>query len=241
MSCRRLARVLSPVVLVLGLLAGCAGEAESPPPRPKGTKLVSASARDLATIRSVKFDFTVSGKIPGFRIRSASGVAGAQGWAKGTVDVQQGLEHTEYRFTLRQNSVVLTNGDGATSERPAPEGFLPGTLLSADTGIGELLRDATDLRTETTEVLHGVETFRVGGKLDKSVLAAFIPGVWADANVKFWVAKAPGHRLRRIWIQLPPRKPNVGVVAIQLALSKPTEPVRPTQTHAPASPTRSPS
>lgn len=234
--------MLLPVVLVLGLLTGCAGESEPPPRRPDGAKLVAESARDLATVRSVRFTFTVTGRIPGFRIRSASGVASARGWANGTVDVQHGLEHTEYRFTLKQDSVVLTDGTGGPRRRPAPEGFLPGTLLSTGSGIGELLRKATKLRTETTEVLHGVETFRVTGKLDKSALATLIPGVWADATVKFWVAKAPGHRLRRIWIQLPPRKPNVGVVAIQLALSKPTEPVRPTQPstrQAPASSTRS--
>lgn len=224
--------MLLPVVVVL---AGCTGATEPPPQRPAGAKLVAESAAELTTVRSVKFNFTVSGRIPGFRIRSASGVARAQGWARGTVDVQQGREHTEYEFTLSQDSVVLTDDEGTPSERPAPEGFLPGTLLSADNGIGALMRAARKLRTETTETLHGVETFRVTGKLDRSALAALIPGVWADATVKFWVAKAPGHRLKRIWIQLPPRRPNLGVVAIQLSLSEPTEPVRPTPT---ATPTR---
>lgn len=228
---RMRARASLPAVLMLGLLAGCSGASSEPrPQRPEGAELVAESAADLATVRPVKFTFTLSGTIPGFRVRSASGVAGAQGWARGTVDVQQGLGHTEYEFTLRRDSVVLTDGEGSPSERSAPERFLPSALLSAHDGIGALMRAATKLRTETTETLDGVETYRVTGRLDRSALAKLVPGVWADATVKFWVAKAPPHRLRRIWIQLPPPRPNVGVVALQLALSEPTEPVRPTRT-----------
>lgn len=208
-----------PVILVLGLLTGCDTAAQPAAHSPGAATLVAKSAQNLDTLQRVEFTFTLTGTIPGFPVRSASGVADAGGWARGTVDLQQGLDHTEYNFTLTDDSVYLTAGAGAPTERESPESYTPERLLSADTGIGALLHAATALHTETTETLHGVETYRVTGKLDRTTLATVIPNVWADAVVKFWVTQAPSHSLRRVWVQLPPRKPNLGVVSVQLALS----------------------
>lgn len=234
-------RFVLPIVLVLGLLAGC-DSAATPGPLPRAAELAAKSARSLRALDSVQFRFSVNGTIPGFPVRSAGGVARTSGWAKGTVDLQHGLGHTEYQFTLNGGTVRLTGGDGPPSTRPVPQEFTPADLLNSDSGIRLLLRRATSLRTETTETMHGTPTFRVTGKLDKATLSAIVPGVWADAVVKFWIGKAPQHALHRIWVQLPPRQPNAGVVALQLALSKHNAVTKPSSSVSTSSgPSRQPS
>ncbi len=115
-------------------------------------------------------------------------------------------------------------------ERAVPELVAPARLLDPATGLGTLLRQARGLETETREDLDDVATYRVGGELPREAVAAFVPGVHADVDVKFWVgADAPGH-LRRVWVQVPPRQKNEGAVVLELALTRHDVPVASTVT-----------
>lgn len=222
-------RIVLLIVVVLGLTAGC-GTPSEPSRSTTAGDLVAAAAKKLRQLDSVTFDFSINGTIPGFRIRTASGALLPDGTATGTIDLQHGREHTEYEFTIDGTTLRLTD-DGSSKTRTLPQQYTPAHLLRSAEGIRLLLREANGLHIETTESLHGVSTFRLTGKLDQATLGRLVPGVWADAVVKFWISKGPSHTLQRVWVQLPPRRPKAGVVALELSLSRYNAVSRPTSTN----------
>jgi lipoprotein LprG len=70
-----------------------------------------------------------------------------------------------------------------------------------------------------------VDTYRVGAKLSKAVISSVVPGIQSDVDIKFWVEKAATRRLMRVWLQIPPAKPNEGAIMLELALSNLNVPV----------------
>lgn len=215
----RTTRTTLHLVIVLCLLLGCDSSDEQPSRLPDATTLLAKSADRLRALRSVELTFSVNGKIPGFAVLNLDATAKANGWAAGTVELQRELQNTEYEFTLRDGTVHLSDDSDDRTTRPVPSRYRPQRLFDGETGIRRLLTSATGLRTETRESLDDTTTFRVTGKLSEHALAAFVPSAWGESIVKFWVAE-DRHVLRRVWIQLPPRRPNAGVVAIELALSE---------------------
>ncbi|WP_199433831.1 LppX_LprAFG lipoprotein [Qaidamihabitans albus] len=220
------------LVLLLGALGGCTSAPDTAGPLPDGGSLVAASADALRDLRSVSFEFAVSGAIPGLAVREVTGEAargeGAHGFAHGDVDVQHTDERAQYEFRVDGGTLYLTGSDDEHTEQPVPAGFDPARLLDPEDGLRSLLTGATNLRTESREKLGEVATYRVTGELPEHVVSALVPGIRSDAHVKFWVAEAAGRHLRRIWIQVPPRQPNEGAVTLELALSDHNAPVEPT-------------
>ncbi len=68
----------------------------------------------------------------------------------------------------------------------------PSGILDPDRGVAKVLSTATNARTEDTETVNGVETYRVSVNLDSTVVGAVVPGtpkgtigkVWLDQNSK---------------------------------------------------------
>ncbi|WP_216214458.1 LppX_LprAFG lipoprotein [Amycolatopsis aidingensis] len=226
MLCRRTALVIA---LALGLLAGCTSSPDTTGPLPEPKGLVSAAADRLAELRSVRFSLGLSGTVPGLNIRSMEGAAsvagGEFGWASGTADVQDELERTEYEFLLQGDTLYLTDKEGTRHERPVPTRYAPASVLAPETGIRRLLTSATELETEGKEELDEVEAFRVAGAVRREVISALVPGIQSDVDVKFWVTTAQPRDLVRVWMQIPPRKPNEGAVMLELSLTGHNTPV----------------
>jgi lipoprotein LprG len=222
-------RLVVAVFLVVGLLGGCSSSTDAGGPLPDGPALVTASAKALAGLRSVRFTLGVSGDLPGLPIRQVQGDAtldgSPQGTAKGRADVQETVNRFQFDYVLDGDKVYVTEKDGKHQEFPAPPEFTPAALLRPDGGLYRLLSNATDLKTEIEEKLNGVETYRVGGKLSKAVISSVVPGIQSDVDVKFWVEQAATRRLMRVWIQIPPIKPNEGAIMLELALSNLNVPV----------------
>ncbi|WP_028662360.1 LppX_LprAFG lipoprotein [Saccharomonospora iraqiensis] len=227
MPIRRLAVVLVAALTVVG---GCAASPDTTGPLPDGRELVDTATRALADVRGVRFEFHVSGALPGLPVRTVEGVAtrdgGPHGSARGEADVQRGTERHRYDFVLDGAELRLTDPDDSTADRdggaggtrPAPGPLTPARLLDPEHGLTTLLREATALETESREELDGVPSYRVGGELDREVVAGFVPGVHDDVAVKFWVAGRGQGQLLRVWMQVPPRQKNEGAVMLELAL-----------------------
>ncbi|GAB3498617.1 LppX_LprAFG lipoprotein [Amycolatopsis cihanbeyliensis] len=228
MLCRRTALVTA---LALGLLAGCASSPDTTGPLPEGRGLVAAAADRLAELRSVRFTLGVSGTVPGMNIRNLEGAASTEGgefgWASGTADVQDGLERVEYEFLLQGDTLYLTGNEGSRWEEPVPARYAPATVLAPETGLRQLLTSARELETEGREELEEVEAFRVNGAVSREVVSELVPGIQSDVDLKFWVTAEQPRDLVRVWMQIPPRKPNEGAVMLELALTEHNLPVRP--------------
>jgi lipoprotein LprG len=190
---------------------------------------VAASAKALAGLRSVRFTLGVSGDVPGLPIRQIAGDAtldgSPQGTAKGRADVQESVNRFQLDYVLEGDKLYVTDKNGKHQEFPAPAVFTPAALLRTGGGLYRLLTKATDMQTEIEEKVNGVDTYRVGAKLSKAVISSVVPGIQSDVDIKFWVEKAATRRLMRVWLQIPPAKPNEGAIMLELALSNLNVPV----------------
>ncbi|EHR49339.1 Protein of unknown function (DUF1396) [Saccharomonospora marina XMU15] len=222
MQSRRFALSIS-LLLAIALLGGCAASPDTTGPLPRARSLLDASADALGQLHSVNFAFNVSGAVPGLSVREVEGVARRDppphGYARGTADVQHGIKRAQYEFVVADGALTLENGEGLTRREPVPQPFDPAQLLGRKNGLRTLLDGARQPHTEGKEELHDVPTFRVDGKLPRHVIAAVVPGVHTDVDVKFWVSQDPSRRLLRMWVQVPPRQRNEGAVMLELALT----------------------
>ncbi|TNC23125.1 LppX_LprAFG lipoprotein [Amycolatopsis alkalitolerans] len=204
-------------LLIMALAAGCSASPDTRGPLPDATGLVTAAAATLAGIRSVRFDLSVSGSIPGMDVREIKGWASRDGTASGQADMQESTNRFELRYEIAGDRLTLTDKHGTRTREPMPAEYAPAGLL--EQGLPKLLTSATGLKTETKENVQGVETYRVTGELGKDVIASVVPQIQSDVDVKFWVTRTEPRTLVRIWMQVPPRQPNEGAVMLELALS----------------------
>jgi lipoprotein LprG len=226
MFCRRTALV---VLLVLGLLTGCATSPDTSGPLPDGSGLVRASAVAVQTLRSVTFTFGSSGALPGLDIRGVDGQAtldgGPEGFARGHADVQETTNRFKYDYQLSGGTVYLTDQHGKRQRVPAAPEYTPAALLGPAGGLYRVLTGATQLKTERKERLDDVVAYRVTGKVPQHVIAGVVPAVQSDVDVKFWVSQADSRDLVRVWMQIPARLAGEGAVMLELSLSEPNRPV----------------
>lgn len=225
MFCRR--SVLA-VLVVAAVLGGCASP-DTSESLPAGPELVTASAKALTSLHSVRFTAGLSGTVPGLPFRQIEGDAtvdgGPPGAAKGRADMQESLDRFQLDYLLQGDTLHVTGKDGQRQDLPAQPEFTPVALLRPPGGLYRLLTNATDLKTETTEKLDTVETYRVAAKLSKAVISSVVPGIQADVDIKFWIEQAASRQLMRMWLQIPPSQPNEGAVMLELALSNQNVPV----------------
>ncbi|GLY68192.1 LppX_LprAFG lipoprotein [Amycolatopsis taiwanensis] len=212
---RRIAGVL---LAAAALATGC-GPSPDTSGLPDGTQLVSAAGASLDQVRTVRFDFDVSGTIPGLDVRAVSGQASRDGSASGKADVQDTVNRFETTFAINGPTLYLTDQHGNRTERPVPAGYNPAVVLDPSRGLPRLLTEATGLKTETKEDVQGVQAYRVTGELAGNVVSSVVPQIHSDVDVKFWVTQSEPRELVRVWMQVPPQQPNEGAVMLQLALS----------------------
>ncbi|HVW40648.1 MAG TPA: LppX_LprAFG lipoprotein [Amycolatopsis sp.] len=220
---RRTAGVL---LLLVALMCACSASPDTRGPLPDAGVLVTAAAATFDQIRAFHFDFSVSGTIPGLDIREVKGQAGRDGGpygsATGQADMQESTNRFELTFAIAGDTLRLTDAKGVQTEEPVPAAYNPVALLEPAKGLPNLLRSASDLKTETKEDVQGVATYRVTGELAKDAIASVVPAIHSDVDVKFWVTQAEPRTLVRVWIQVPPRQPNEGAVMLELGLSPPS-------------------
>jgi lipoprotein LprG len=210
-------------LLILALACGCAASPDTRGPLPDGSALVAAAATTFEGLRSIQFDFSVSGTIPGLDVREVRGQAsregGPYGTAMGQADMQESTNRFEMSFQISGGRLRLTDQHGVQTEEPVPAYYNPAALLDPGSGLPKLLKAATGLATETKEDVKGVATYRVTGELAANVVSRVLPGIQSNVDVKFWVTQSEPRDLVRVWMQVPPRQPNEGAVMLELALS----------------------
>ncbi|WAL64773.1 LppX_LprAFG lipoprotein [Amycolatopsis cynarae] len=226
-------RAASFLALTLALVSGCTASPDTRGPLPDATGLVTTAAASFEQVRTLQFDFSVSGTIPGLDIREVKGQAsregGPYGSASGQADMQESTNRFEMGFQIVGDRLRLTNQHGLQTDEPVPPEYRPVLLMGPDSGLPKLLKSATGLRTETKEDVKGVQTYRVTGQLAKDTVAEVLPAVQSNVDVKFWVTQSEPRTLVRVWMQLPPRQPNEGAVMLELGLSGVNQPVSTTR------------
>lgn len=177
---------------------------------PDGKTLLQEAAASTADIKSAHFTLAVNGEIPGLSVKSAEGDLTREGSdggaAKGTVSMDLMGSLFEGEFVLVDNSLFVKGPTGGYTELPATmvrSLYDPAAILDPDKGIANVLKNVTDPRTEGTEDVDGVSTYKVTGKVTKDVVSSLVPGVDSDVDITFWLRQDDGHQPVKASVKAP--------------------------------------
>ncbi|MGH3949294.1 MAG: LppX_LprAFG lipoprotein [Pseudonocardiaceae bacterium] len=226
MLCRLIALML---MFALGAAGGCTSAPAPAPQAPDAQALAEEAADSLEDLRSATVTLRTTGAIPGLvvhkaeaRIRTEGGAAGS---GRGEATIYRADGSADVEFTLADDTLTVVHENGDRSRLRAHGSYLPATLFSRDGPLGTMLTSATGLRTEATEEMDGVTTYRLGGELSRSVISSLLPQVTSDVQVKFWVGGPTAPALYRVWIQVPPPRPNQGAAMLEVGISEHNQPI----------------
>jgi lipoprotein LprG len=176
---------------------------------PDGAGLLKDAAASTADIRSAHFTLTVNGEIPDLPVKSAEGdltrEGGDSGAAKGTVAMTLMGDLFEGEFVLVEESLYIKGPTGGWQQLPASlvrNLYDPAAILDPDRGVAKVLESVQNAKTEGTEDIDGVSTYRVTGRVAQDVVSQLVPGISSDVDITFWVRQDDGHQPVKATVQV---------------------------------------
>lgn len=168
---------------------------------PDGRGLLTDAAASIADVKSAHFTLTVNGEIKDLPVKKAEGdltrEGGKGGAAKGTVSMELMGSLFEGDFVLVDDALYIKGPTGGWQKLPASlvrSLYDPAAILDPDRGVANVLKSAQNVKTEGTEDIDGVATYRVKSRVAKDVVDDLVPGVSSDVDVTFWVRQDGGHQ-----------------------------------------------
>jgi lipoprotein LprG len=196
---RLLFALLTPLLLIAGA-SGCSKD-EDPSTLPDGATLLSESATAMQSVQSSHIVIEVDGAIGSLPIKRAEGDLKREGDAQGNIQLQQFGQLIQLDFVLLGDDAYLkfpTGGwqkqAGGTSSFP----YDPSAILDPSRGIAKLLSTATNARTEGSENVGGVDTYRVAVDFDNTAASALVPGVPPGVKGHVWLDKQSKHLVKAV-------------------------------------------
>ncbi|MFC4853940.1 LppX_LprAFG lipoprotein [Actinophytocola glycyrrhizae] len=193
------------VTLALTAAVATACSSDDPPAGdgnlPDGTELLRDAAASMADVGSAHFALKVNGELPELSVKSAEGdltrEGGSGGAAKGTVAMDLMGNLFEGEFVLVDDSLYIKGPTGDYQELPASmvrSLYDPAAILDPERGVANVMENVTDARTEGSEDVAGVSTYRVVGRVTKDVVSSLVPGIDSDVDITFWLRTDDGHQ-----------------------------------------------
>jgi lipoprotein LprG len=168
---------------------------------PDGAGLLKDAAASTANVKTAHFTLTVNGTVPDLPVKNAEGdltrEGGEGGGAKGTVSMELLGDLFEGEFVLVDKSLYIKGPTGGWNKLPASmvtSLYDPAAILDPDRGVAKVLESVQNPKTEGTEDIDGVSTYRVTGRVTKDAIASLVPGVDSDVDITFWVRQDDGHQ-----------------------------------------------
>ena len=195
--------LLVTLALTTAVATACSSDDSADPGSlPDGAGLLKDSSASVSNAKSAHFTLNVNGKIAALPVHKAEGdltsTDGAAGAAKGTISMDFMGSLFEGDFVLVDNSLYFKGPTGDDWQKiPASlvtSTYDPGAILDPDRGIAKVLASVQNAKTEGTEDIDGVSTYRVTGKVTKDVVKDLVPGIDSDVNITFWVRQDDGHQ-----------------------------------------------
>lgn len=176
---------------------------------PDGAGLLKEAAAATADIKSAHFTLTVNGEIPDLPVKSAEGdltrEGSAAGAAKGTISMTLAGSLFEGEFVLVDDALYIKGPTGGWTELPASmvrNLYDPAAILDPDRGVAKVLASVRNAKTEGTEDIDGVSTYRVKGRVAQDVVSKLVPGISSDVDITFWVRQDGGHQPVKATVQV---------------------------------------
>ncbi|MPZ83987.1 MAG: LppX_LprAFG lipoprotein [Actinophytocola sp.] len=203
--------LVASLALVAAVSTACSDDGGEDSSLPGGGELMSDAAAATAKITSAHFTLTVNGEVPGLNVQSAEGdltrEGGGAGAAKGTVKMTLMGNLIEGEFVIVDDKAYIQGltGDGFQELDASLVANLydPAAILDPERGIANVLKEVRDPRTEATEEVDGVDTYRVKGRAAKDVIADLVPGVSSDVDITFWLRKDGDHQPVKASVAVP--------------------------------------
>lgn len=195
--------LLVTLALTTAVVTACSSE-ETPANNsslPDAAGLLKDAAASTAEVKTAHFTLTVNGKVPDLPVKKAEGDLTREGSnggaAKGTVSMELLGDLFEGEFVLVDNSLHIKGPTGGWTKLPASmvrSLYDPAAILDPERGVAKVLASVQNPKTEGTEDIDGVSTYRVTGKVVKDVVEELVPGVSTDVDITFWLRQDGGHQ-----------------------------------------------
>jgi lipoprotein LprG len=146
----------------------------------------------MKTVESAHIVIDVDGAIGSLPIKKAEGDLKRNGDAKGDIQLQQFGQLIQLEFVLLGGDAYLkfpTGGWQKSLGGTAAFPYDPSAILDPDRGISKLLTTATNARTEGSETVGGVDTYRVAVDFDNTAASVLVPGVPPGVKGQVWLDK----------------------------------------------------
>ena len=198
----RLLAIFAALFTAIALFAGCSSKSQdSSKELPDAATLLKESSETTKSQSSVHLKLTVQGEIKDLPIESLEGdltnkpAVAAQGTAN-IVFLGQRLEGVDF---------VVADGDlfGAITKGsfqdfgPAVDIYDVSVLLNPDTGLGNVLANFSDPKTDGRETINGVDAVRITGTVSPDAVDKISPQIAATAPVPatVWIREDGNHEL----------------------------------------------
>jgi lipoprotein LprG len=201
-----LRRILLVTLAFTAAVATAACSSSDDPPSDSGSLpdaagLLKDAAAATAEITSAHFTLTVNGKVPGLDVKTAEGdltrEGDSAGAAKGNVSMELLGDLFEGEFVLVDDSLYIKGPTGGWQKLPASmvrSLYDPAAILDPERGVANVLGKVQNAKTEGSEDIDGVSTYRVRGRVAKDVVTALVPGVTSDVDIVFWLRQDGEHQ-----------------------------------------------
>jgi lipoprotein LprG len=219
-----IAAVLSALLLLAGLVAGCSSKSSTDASLPDAATLLQQSATATKALTSAHLDITVNGKVTGLPLKKLSGdLTNVPATAvQGQATITMGGSDLDVKMIVVDGTLFAAlSGDTFMDMGPADAIYDPSTILNPDTGLANLLSNFRDPKSVSNEKVNGIDTVKVTGTVTKDAFGKLLPKLKVDGDVPgtAWIEKDGDHRL--VQAQVDPTSGN----NIQMTLSDWNKPV----------------
>ena len=189
---RPLLAVLTPLLL-LPALAACDKDEAGPGPDtslPDGAALISESATAMNDVDTVHIVLDIDPAIGALPIERAEGDLRREGDAKGSIQLLAGAQLIEVGFVIVGRDAFLKYPTGGWQKATGITSFYdPSAILDPNRGVANLLKTSTNAKTDGSEQIGGVDTWRVKVDINKAAANTLVPGVPDGLTGTVWLDK----------------------------------------------------
>jgi lipoprotein LprG len=191
---------------------------------PDGTALVSQASTAMTSLDSAHITIDTSGKVGTIPLRTAEGDLAKGGNSKGSIKLLALGQVIQLDFVVLNGTFYIKGLTGGWQKASAAEVatfYDPSGILDPNRGVAKVLATATNAKTEATETVNGVSTYRVSVNLDNTVTSAVVPDTPPGTTGKVWLDQST-KRLVRAELDVSAGGGGPGTVTINLTdLDKP--------------------
>ncbi|WP_405497701.1 LppX_LprAFG lipoprotein [Nocardia sp. NBC_00511] len=170
--------------------------AAAPPAQlPDGAQLIQESSKTTQTLQSVHLVLDVQ-NLPTLSVQSVKadvtnqpqGSGQAIGEAK--VRTKPDADFTDTKFLVVDKTLYAGDGTKYAPVGPAEKIYDPGVVLDKDKGLANVIAQVKDAKAISREKIDGVDTVKVTGTIDSSVVDPVVPQIGKDGGtfpITLWI------------------------------------------------------